>query len=170
MRGVGKTTVGALLAKQLHATFDDLDALVLRAVGALDVQSVFSNSGESAWRAGEAEALRVALAAQPTSKTMRVIAVGAGAPSDPSSHRVLLESRTKGWKVIHIDAPIDVIVKRLSQDLGGRPMLTDLALDEELRTLAQRRAGAYESLADAVVDGSDSPERVALSIAVALST
>ncbi len=170
MRGVGKTTVGAFLAQHLHATFDDLDALVLSALGAADVQSVFSSLGESAWRAGEADALRVALTARSSPQPMRVLAVGAGAPSDPTSHRILQESRASGWKVIHLDAPIAVIAMRLSKDLGGRPRLTGLSLDDELRALAQRRASDYASLADAVVDGSSTPECVALSIAAALST
>ncbi|MSR68841.1 MAG: shikimate kinase [Phycisphaerales bacterium] len=170
MRGVGKTTVGAVLAQQLHARFDDLDDLVLRALGAANVQTVFANFGEASWRAGEAAALRATLNDNSKAGMMRVVAVGAGAPCEPNCHRILQESRQHGWRVIHIDAPIDAIAARLSKDLGGRPMLTALPLADELRELTRQRAHCYASLADAVVDGSSTPERVSLSIAVALST
>ncbi len=169
MRGVGKTTVGSHLAALLGATFFDLDTLVLRVLGYRDAREVFSAVGEPVWRAGEASALRRALSSAAPEHKTRVIAVGAGAPCDPVCHALLQESRTQGWRIMHLDAPNAVLVARLTNDLALRPPLTDLPLEAEVRELSARRASAYASLADAVVDAAASPDSVARSVAAALS-
>lgn len=169
MRGAGKTTVGPLLAQELLALFVDLDDVVVRALGALDVQSVFTTQGEEAWRSGEAQALRTLLAEQPSCEPLRIIAVGAGAPSDARCHQLLQTARTNGWRVIELRVPVDALIARLANNLGGRPTLTSLPHDEEMRSLAARRAGSYTSLADAVVDGSATPQCVARAIVSVVS-
>ena len=62
-------------------------------------------------------------------------------------------------------SPIDVLVKRLSIDLGDRAALTEHPLAEELAQLARERAVFYSTLADAEVDASSDPAIVCAAIA-----
>ncbi len=50
--GSGKSTVGALLARQLGWRFEDLDARIEEHVG-LSIQAIFERLGEPAFRQGE---------------------------------------------------------------------------------------------------------------------
>ena len=70
-----------------------------------------------------------------------------------------------GWRVVLMTSPIDVLVKRLSINLGDRASLTEHPLAKELTQLARERAVFYSSLADAEVDGSSDPATVCAAIA-----
>lgn len=172
MRGVGKTTVGDLVAKHFNSSFQDLDALALRHLGASSVRDVFHTQGEQIWRDAESAALRKffqsdALSQQQESRTHApfILAVGGGAPGNPSCMQLLQEARMIGWRVVLMTSPIDVLVKRLSINLGDRASLTEHPLAKELTQLARERAVFYSSLADAEVDGSSDPATVCAAIA-----
>ncbi len=174
MRGVGKTTVGQLVAKYFKSSFDDLDALSLNYLGASSVRDVFHTQGEQIWREAETAALakyfQTAGLQQKPSQDSRIhtppiLAVGGGAPANPSSLRLLQDARKVGWRIVLMTSPIDVLVKRLSIDLGDRAALTEHPLAEELAQLAQERLVFYSTLADAEVDGSSDPAVVCAAIA-----
>jgi len=174
MRGVGKTTVGDLVAKHLSSSFHDLDALALHILGASSVRDVFQTQGEHIWRDAESAALtkyfQSSALQQKTSHDSRmpappILAVGAGAPANPSSLRLIQDARKTGWRIVLMTSPIDVLVKRLSNDLGDRAALTEHPLAEELAQLANERAVFYSTLADAEVDGSSDPAIVCAAIA-----
>lgn len=172
MRGVGKTTVGDLVAKHFNTSFQDLDALALSHLGASSVRDVFHTQGEQIWRDAESAALRKffqsdALSQQQESRTHApfILAVGGGAPGNPSCIRLIQDARKTGWRVVLMTSPIDVLVNRLSKDLGDRASLTEHPLADELAQLARERSAFYSSVADAEVDGSSDPVTVCAAIA-----
>lgn len=174
MRGVGKTTVGHLVAKNFKSSFDDLDALSLHFLSASSVRDVFQTQGEQTWREAETAALakyfQSASRQQNPSQDSRIhappiLAVGAGAPANLSSLRLLQDARKTGWRIVLMTSPIDVLVKRLSIDLGDRAALTEHPLAEELAQLSRDRSVFYSTLADAEVDASSDPAIVCAAIA-----
>ena len=92
-------------------------------------------------------------------------AVGGGAPANPSCIPLIQDARKTGWRVVLLTSPIDVLVKRLSKDLGDRAALTKHPLAEELAQLSRDRSIFYSTLADAEVDGSSDPAIVCAAIA-----
>ena len=70
--GSGKTTVGRLVADQLHAGFVDVDAILARREGK-PIDVIFGEQGESAFREMERRETEAALANDPA-----VIAPGGG--------------------------------------------------------------------------------------------
>lgn len=159
--GVGKTTVGQLLAQRLGRPFIDLDALIVERTGQ-DVPALFAARGEAGFRKEEAEALRVA------ARTQAVIATGGGAPTFGDNLQVM---RAAG-PVLLLSADTETLVSRLGtpEGLTARPLLADAArgglLAELVANLAARRAAAYAQ-ADLVVDtsGADPPEVVERALA-----
>lgn len=167
MMGVGKTTVGRLLAQRLGRPFADTDQQVCAAAGR-SVTEIFATDGEAAFRTVEAQALQGAMASQ----TASVISAGGGAVLDPSSRWLL----GRGGPVVWLRADPETLVARLGGP-AGRPLLLALppgpvpgvlAL-ESLRQLDQERRPIYAGLADISVDveGLDA-EGVAEQVLVAL--
>ena len=172
MRGVGKTTVGDLVAKYFNSSFHDLDALALHFLGESSVRDVFQTQGEHIWRDAESAALRKffqsdALLQPQDSSTLSpsILAIGGGAPANPSCIPLIQDARKTGWRIVLMTSPIDVLVKRLSNDLGDRAALTEHPLAEELAQLSRERAVFYSTLADAEVDASSDPAIVCAAIA-----
>ncbi len=168
MRGVGKSTVGELVAERFNSSFNDLDDLALIHLGASSVCDVFKQRGEAVWRNAESAALKkyFEVSAQGLPRVhsqtqgLPVLSVGGGAPSNPSCRQLLIDSRAAGWRTVLLTAPIDLLVQRLTADMGDRAHLTERSLAEELSQLSCERAEFYSTLADAEVDGSADPSTV----------
>jgi shikimate kinase len=125
--GAGKTTVGRMLAKQLHRRFVDLDDLVVAREGR-SIAQIFDEAGESGFRSTENAALHQLLS-ELKSSGEAVVALGGGALSHPDN-RVALER--SGFAKIFLDAPIEELFQRCaSQDLA-RPLRKDLSSFREL--------------------------------------
>ncbi len=160
MRGVGKSTVGVILARTIAAPFHDLDDLVLSRLGATSVKQIFQDCEEHVWREAEVSALKAHLCSVAVAEPS-VLAIGGGAPINPDCAQLLRSARLTGWRIVYLTAPIEVLAERLERDFGDRTMLTDLSLVAELTQQEQQRTTAYVALSDAVVDGSPGPEIVA---------
>lgn len=161
MRGVGKTTIGSLIARTINCAFFDLDALALSELGASSVRQVFHDHDEETWRSAEAKALAHFFAnAQIQSQGDMVLAVGGGAPGNQVCNRILREAKSAGWRIVLLKAQLDELVRRLSVDMADRSALTSLPLADELAQLSATRSAAYNDLADLEVDGNGDPSTV----------
>jgi shikimate kinase len=153
--GVGKTTVGRRLARELQRPFADADEqLELRA--GRTIPTIFRDDGEDAFRRLESDVLADLLGRpQPL-----VVAAGGGVVTRPEN-RALLGRRAY---VVWLRASPGFLAARA--DPAHRPLLAggpDPAA--RLERLIDARAPLYEEVADATVDvepfhaGDDKPKR-----------
>jgi len=157
MMGVGKTTVGRLLAERLGVRYCDSDAQVVANTG-MTVPEIFSSRGEAAFRAEEKRALAEAAQGDPA-----VVAVAGGAVLDPDNRKLLRESGTVVW----LRATLETMATRVGRGTG-RPLLGDDPA-AALAALYPQREPLYAEVADIVVDVDDArPEDVVEQIAAAL--
>ena len=112
---------------------------------------MFIEDGEPEFRRAEAELLAEVLVGPPA-----VVATGGGAVLDPESRRRLADAF-----VVWLSAPIDLLVRRLSDVAERRPLLADDPATA-LRAMATEREPLYREVADLVVDvARRSPEEIA---------
>lgn len=81
--GVGKSTVGELLAQRLDAAYRDTDADIVASQGK-EISDIFLDDGEPHFRALESAAVRAALA-----EHTGVLSLGGGAVLDASTRELL---------------------------------------------------------------------------------
>lgn len=158
--GVGKTTVGAALARALGWSFVDLDDAIIRATGK-SVAAIFAEEGEKGWRARETAALRLALRAE-----RAVIATGAGIVERPENRALAAEALA--W-VVALDAPPETALGRVQAQADAlgvpigelRPMLARDDALARLRALYERRAPFYALADDVIQADSVTPKQLA---------
>ena len=156
--GVGKSTVGAILADRLAWSFLDLDYLIEGRTG-LSIPQLFARDGEARFRRTESSALAVALRGTET-----ILALGGGTP-ESLTNRLLLE-QTPGTVVFFLDAPFPTLFDRCMLQPVERPVLSDPA-SAEARFV--ERQPLYRRLARHTVGTSErSPADVADAILAAL--
>jgi shikimate kinase len=144
MMGVGKTTVGELLAQRLGWDYLDSDAEVEVATG-LTVPALFARHGELAFRDAEAAALALACA---TPKPV-VVSVAGGAVLR-AENRTLLSS---SGRVVWLRARPETLASRVGDGVG-RPLLEVDPVGTLARLEAERRP-FYEEVADVTIDVDD---------------
>jgi shikimate kinase len=126
--GVGKSTVGSILAPRLDLPFVDLDDLIGRREGRL-VSDILQHDGETAFRRLEAQALDSVLAGPCV-----VLACGGGAPCQ----RGAMDQLKQFGRVVHLFAPMEVLQGRVG-GAQGRPLW-----DENVDALHASRRAHYE--------------------------
>jgi shikimate kinase len=146
--GVGKSTVGQLLAERLGVGYRDTDDDIVAAQGRA-IAEIFVDEGESAFRAIEKQAVRVALAEHDG-----VLALGGGAILDADTRASLA-----GLRVVYLSMDVEEAVKRTGLN-AARPLLA-VNPRKQWRELMEARRHLYEEVATAVVatDGR-TPEEV----------
>lgn len=152
MMGVGKSTVGAVLAERLARPFVETDALVEAEAGRR-IAEIFADQGEAGFREHERRAVRAA-----ATRDGQVISAGGGAVLDD---RNVADLRRNGVLVL-LDAPADVLAARL-ETVSDRPLLGDEPA-ERLDLLLDERNPTYGEVADHTVDATAGPETVAADI------
>jgi shikimate kinase len=152
--GVGKTTVGQVLANRLGWGFLDLDDWIEEQNGTT-VAQIFREKGEPYFRDEERRAAQAA-----GTRQQYVIGAGGGAFVQSATREVLKVGAATVWLVCDLDA----VLHRIAPD-GSRPLATDR---ERMQALMAEREAAYRQ-ADLTVDTTDaSPETVATRIVEAL--
>ena len=153
LMGVGKSTVGRRLAKEMERPFADADEQVeLRAGQA--IPAIFRTGGEDEFRRLETEVL-----ADLVARTHPLVVAAGGGAVSRGQNRELLAPRSF---VVWLRASAEFLVDRT--DTTHRPLLADDA-EGTLRRLMVERAPLYEGVADAVVDvepfhdGDEKPKR-----------
>jgi shikimate kinase len=131
MMGVGKTTIGQLLAHRLNYEFLDTDQFIEQATGQ-SVSTIFAESGESIFRQ-----LETATLSQVSARLRKVVATGGGIVTSPDNWSYL-----KHGVIIWLDLPVEHIQKRLSEDTT-RPLLQHRNLGDRLTQLLSERRSRY---------------------------
>jgi XRE family aerobic/anaerobic benzoate catabolism transcriptional regulator len=145
LRGAGKSTVGAALARRLGTDFVELDARVEEAAG-LSLAEIWEIHGEAYYRRLEREALSEILANEPRA----VLATGGGIVAEPATWEQLRRSTLTIW----LRARPEVHWDRVVSQGDHRPMANDPLAMERLRTLLAEREAQYET-AHSTVETSD---------------
>lgn len=147
--GVGKTTVGELLAERLGTVCRDTDQDIVDAVGK-PISEIFLDEGEQHFRELERAAVRTAL-----SEHTGVLALGGGAVLAPETRELLA-----GAPVIFLEMGLTEAVKRVGLD-APRPLLM-MNPRKQWRELMEERRPLYTDVARAVVSTEQrTPDEVA---------
>ncbi|MFI7405872.1 shikimate kinase [Streptomyces sp. NPDC049541] len=146
--GVGKSTVGRLLADRLGVAYRDTDDDIVAEQGR-SIAEIFVDEGEPAFRAIEKAAVRKALAEHDG-----VLALGGGSILDAATRALLA-----GQRVVYLSMDVEEAVKRTGLN-AARPLLA-VNPRKQWRELMEARRSLYEEVATAVVatDGR-TPEEV----------
>jgi shikimate kinase len=141
--GAGKTSIGRKLAKALHTSFRDTDAIIVREHG--PIPELFRERGEPAFREIERGAVREALRAG------GVISLGGGSVLDPETRRDL-----RAYRVVFLSVALSVVRGRIAG--ANRPLL-NAGVDPvaEWRRIFDERRPLYEEVADLEIDTSKGP-------------
>ncbi|MGV9648074.1 shikimate kinase [Streptomyces sp. NPDC003554] len=146
--GVGKSTVGQLLAERLGVGFRDTDEDIVAEQGR-SIADIFVDEGESAFRALEKRSVHTALAEHDG-----ILALGGGAILDDETRALL-----GGHRVVYLSMDVEEAVKRTGLNVA-RPLLA-VNPRRQWRELMEARRHLYEEVATAVVATDDrSPEEV----------
>lgn len=154
--GVGKSTVGELLAGRLGVGYRDTDDDIVATVGRT-ISDIFLEDGEEAFRALEKDAVRAALDGHDG-----VLALGGGAILDADTRELLADR-----PVVYLSMDIDEAVKRTGLN-AARPLLL-VNPRKQWRELMDARQHLYAEVARAtVVTDGRGPEEVADAVLDAL--
>jgi 3-phosphoshikimate 1-carboxyvinyltransferase len=146
---VGKTVIGAELAKSLNSPFIDLDTEILKqALPVSTCRELMLALGEAAFRELESAVLAMILSGPPA-----VVSLGGGTPL--SAHNQTLIVR---HPIMHIVAPREIVFERIMA--GGRPAFFDEQHEpyETFSHLWQQRLSIFEKLATMTVNNDSSLE------------
>jgi XRE family aerobic/anaerobic benzoate catabolism transcriptional regulator len=142
LRGAGKSTLGARLAKALAVPFVELDREIEREAGT-SLSEIFLLYGQPGYRRYERRCLKNVL----EKNERAVIATGGSIVSEPGTYELLLSSCFTVWLKT---APEEHMARVLAQG-DTRPMAGNDQAMEDLRRILEGRAMLYRQ-ADVVID------------------
>lgn len=120
--GVGKSTIGKILAAKLNLPFVDLDSKIEKSAN-LSIPEIFEEEGETGFRGRESAALKNVQEAS-------IVALGGGALLDRASRNYAEEF----GEVICLRASANTLMERLQGEKDHRPLLHENSLKELLDT------------------------------------
>lgn len=144
MPGVGKTTVGKAIGKEMGRTCIDVDQELAKEIG--DISTYITEQGETAFREKEAEMI-----AKLGTETGLVISTGGGCVTVPKNYAHLRQN----GRIYQLTQPVEKL------STSGR-VLSGGGI-ERLRELEETRTPMYESFAQCIVEHNrNAPETVAV--------
>ncbi len=132
MMGVGKTTIGRLLAKRLLLKFIDVDKVIEKNQGK-SIKRIFEENGEPFFREIEE---RITL--KILKKKRAVIALGGGAFMNNQIRLKVLKSCTSIWLKVNLKS----LIKRYKKN-DRRPLLNTRKTDVDLKKMYELRKKIY---------------------------
>ncbi|MEV5314961.1 MULTISPECIES: shikimate kinase [unclassified Streptomyces] len=154
--GVGKSTVGQLLAERLGVGYRDTDDDIVAEQGRA-IADIFVDEGEPAFRAVEKRAVHRAL-----TEHDGVLALGGGAVLDADTRALLA-----GQRVVYLSMDVEEAARRTGLN-AARPLLA-INPRKQWRELMEARRHLYEEVARAVVaTDARTPDEVAQAVLDAL--
>ena len=148
--GAGKSTVGAILARDLGWRFIDLDDII-EASSKRTIAEIFRDLGEATFREQERQAVR-----QVSTEEKIVLALGGGAVEDESTRSLLLHS--PGNCLVFLEAELSELLSRCTVNGKVRPLL---AAAESLAARHDRRLPHYRTAHVTVETTGLAPQEVA---------
>ena len=132
MMGVGKSTIGKILAKKLSYNFIDIDKLIEAKEGS-SINSIFKNKSESYFRKIETDITLGEL-----KKDNSVISLGGGA----FINNAIRKSAKKMSLCFWLDVPLDKLIKRLNNS-KQRPLLFKKNINQTIKKIYFERKKIY---------------------------
>lgn len=118
--GSGKSLIGRLLSSDCDFSFVDLDDFIEKKENA-SISDIFDQNGEIYFRKKEKEYLKLLL---DTSNNV-VISLGGGTPCFGNNIEILTHSDEV--KTIYLNASVEELAKRLSNERSKRPLIAHLS-------------------------------------------
>ena len=149
--GVGKSTIGKWLAKQLRYEFLDTDIELQKQTGA-DIPWIFEIEGEQGFRTRETGIL-----SQLSDRENTVIATGGGIVLNQENRKIMSSTGL----VIYLQASIELLLER-TRFSRNRPLLEVVDRRAKFESLIKQRDPLYRRTADLIVRTKrGSPKRMA---------
>lgn len=156
--GVGKTTIGRIVAVHLGRPFVDTDDRIQQAAGC-SIADIFAQAGEASFRTWEAQ-----VAGELAAQSGLVIATGGGFFLNPANLAL--------WQpishIICLTARPETIYQRLRSD-GSRPLLNGPDGLRRIQTLLKARSALYDQFPQLATDNL-TPEAAAQQVLKFLAT
>ena len=133
MMGVGKSTIGKILAKSLNKEFYDIDDNIEKKYN-MKVYEIFENYGEKKFRDIEYKEIKSI-----QKNCNAVIATGGGAFTNKKNISILNMTGLTLW----LDASPLIITERLKKNASNRPLLKEVDIDKYISNLLIKRNPYY---------------------------
>lgn len=130
--GVGKSTIGKILAKKLNYNFVDVDKLI-ESKENLSINLIFKHKGENYFRKIEYKVILSEL-----KNNNSVISLGGGAFLNNTIRKNAKKLSTSFW----LDVPVEELIKRLKKN-KKRPLLLNKNLSETVKKIYFDRKKIY---------------------------
>ncbi len=139
--GVGKSTVGKRLAKNLSINFYDSDQEIVKKTG-VDIATIFEYEGEQGFREREEKIIKELCTLENI-----VLATGGGAILSKNIRELLKKTGT----VFYLKASIDTLLNRAKSE-NSRPLLNTSNKRKTISELLEQRTPLYESVAHYIIN------------------
>jgi shikimate kinase len=159
MMGTGKSAVGRPLAAALGYRFLDADTSVERVAGR-SIPELFDQVGEPGFRD-----LETAVLGQIASWHSLVVATGGGVVTRPENWGHMQQG-----VVVWLDAPPELLLRRLAADPSPRPLLQTADPESQLTSLLSQRQRLYAQADLHIRQAGEPVEQVAAAVLAQLPT
>lgn len=141
--GVGKTTIGKIIAKKLKLNFVDMDNYIEKTEGK-SISKIFEEYGEQRFRELESESLKDLIKSDNI-----VISTGGGIVTTKENSDILKKEKI----VIFLDANTQTILNNLYKEIDKRPLLSNSKnIEYTISNLLNQRYEKYNSICDIKID------------------